>query len=194
MSASVVSHMFSREAFLPTTEWQFRFSIFSGMSSRWFLLMCMGCWTSVSFMKLGWSRWPSGSDCDAGWIIDALGGRVLGDEPLFGDDVAWGLLKLISGSSDLLLASAEIESNWLDVSKSVKSKRQEEKFGRPHWTHSQDILLRAKYIWSGIPIQSWWYQILQESHCTPGVVHFTAFWHTPHGNLGCLGPGLGSGA
>ena len=42
--------------------------------------------------------------------IDALGGRILGDKPLFGEDVAPGLLKLISGSSDLLiLASTEIE-------------------------------------------------------------------------------------
>ena len=54
---------------------------------------------------------------------DALGGRILGDKPLFGEDVARGLLKLISGLSDLLiLASTEIESNWFDVSKSVKSK------------------------------------------------------------------------
>ena len=41
--------------------------------------------------------------------IDALGGRILGDEPLFGEDVAHGLLKLISGSSDLLIL--EIKEN-----------------------------------------------------------------------------------
>ena len=79
--------------------------------------------------------------------IDALGGGILGDMPLFGEDVALWLLKLISGSSDLLiLASTEIESNWFYVSKSVKSKRKDEKFGRPHWTHSHDTLLKAKYM------------------------------------------------
>ena len=56
------------------------------------------------------------------------------DKPLFGEDVARGLLKLISGSSDLLiLASTEIESNWFDVSKSVKSKRQDEKMWKQAW-------------------------------------------------------------
>ena len=98
-------------------------------------------------MKLGWSIWSSGSDVYVEPAIDALSGRILGYEPLFGEDVARGLLKLISGSSDLLiLASTEIESNWFDVSKSVKSKKQDEKFGRPHWTHSHDTLLKAKYM------------------------------------------------
>ena len=38
MSAQVDSHMLSKDAFLPTTDWQFRFRIFSGMSSRCLLL------------------------------------------------------------------------------------------------------------------------------------------------------------
>ena len=87
-----------------------------------------------------------------------------------------------------------MESKWFDVSKSARSNRQDEKFRRPHWTHSHDTFLRAKYIWSFIPIQSWWYKTLQESHCTSGVVHFIALLQTPHGHFGALGPGLGSGA
>ena len=66
----------------------------------------------------------------------------------------------------------------------------DEKLGSPQLKHSHDTFFRAKYMWSPIPMQSCWYHNLHESHCTPGVLHFTAFWHIPQGNFGGLGQDL----
>ena len=43
-------------------------------------------------------------------------------------------------------------------------------------------------------IHTWWYHWSHESQQTPGVVHLTALWHMPHGNLTGRGPGFGSSA
>ena len=106
---------------------------------------------------------------------------------------AWGESKLNSSSDDLAL-SADRDSNRFEVSNNVRSKMPDVKLGSPHLKHSHDTFFRAKYMWSPIPMQSWWYHNLHESHCTPGVLHFTAFWHIPQGNFGGLWPGFDSGA
>ena len=104
---------------------------------------------------------------------------MIGRWPL-GDDVAFGPEKLklhdeasLSGEVKLLKG---FEESYIVVSKS-----ESEKFGMPHFVHSQETFLRPANTVSGIAMHAWWYQTLHVSQHTLGnlwsFIHLLTYYY-----------------